>query len=195
MPKPDVSHERIPQILDAAAVLFSRRGIDGAAMNELSEATGLSKAAIYHYFPSKDSIVRSLIERLFSTDQSNLETLANDTNRSAVERLLEYVEELAKIVAATTELQPVLLESYVRGSRDHATAELIRSFFKVNQRLCEKIVYQGVAAGEFSETIDPQVATTALIAQVEGSILIANFIGERAEDSLRQNLHFLIERL
>ncbi len=195
MPKPDVSHERIPQILDAAADLFSRRGIDGAGMNELSEATGLSKAAIYHYFPGKDAIIHRLVERLFTTDQPQLEALVHDTGRTAVERLLEYVDQLARVLAETSGLQPVFLESYSRASRDPVIADLVGKFFQRYHELCEKIIRQGIAAGEFDESLKPKLATSALVTQVEGCIVIANLTNQRVERLLRQNLRFVIERL
>ncbi|MEM9015547.1 MAG: TetR/AcrR family transcriptional regulator [Verrucomicrobiota bacterium] len=195
MPKPDVSHERIPQILDAAAELFSRRGIDGAGMNELSEATGMSKAAIYHYFPSKDSIIHGLVERLFATDQPHLEALVGDTERSAVERLLEYVDHLADFLAETSGLQPVFLESYSRASRDPVIADLVGQFFQGYHQLCEKIVRQGVAAGEFAEGLKPKAVTSALVCQVEGCLVIANLTDQPVEKLLRQNLRFFIGRL
>ncbi|MEM0968233.1 MAG: TetR/AcrR family transcriptional regulator [Verrucomicrobiota bacterium] len=195
MPRPDVSHERIPQILDAAAELFSRRGIDGAGMNELSEATGLSKAAIYHYFPGKDSIIHSLVERLFATDQPHLEALAHDSERSAVERLLEYVDRLSEFLGKTSGLQPVFLESYSRASRDPVIAEMIAKFFKGYHQLCEKIIRQGIATGELDDSLKVKAATSALVTQVEGCLVIANLTNQRVEKLLRQNLRFIIERL
>ncbi|MEM1293897.1 MAG: TetR/AcrR family transcriptional regulator [Verrucomicrobiota bacterium] len=195
MPRPDVSHERIPQILDAAAELFSRRGIDGAGMNELSEATGLSKAAIYHYFPGKDSIVHRLVERLFNTDQPHLEALARDEDRSATDRLREYVDQLADSLGQTSGLQPVFLESYSRASRDPVIAKSIATFFKGYHQLCEKIIRQGIASGEFDASLKPKLVTSALVTQVEGCVVIANLTGQRVETLLRQNLRFVIERL
>ncbi|MEM7011953.1 MAG: TetR/AcrR family transcriptional regulator [Verrucomicrobiota bacterium] len=195
MPRPDVSHERIPQILDAAAELFSRRGLDGAGMNELSEATGLSKAAIYHYFPSKDSIVHHLVERLFTTDQPHLEALVDEVNRSATERLLEYVDQLANYLVETSGLQPVFLESFSRASRDPVIAQMISKFFLGYHRLCEEIIRQGRAAGEFDDSLQPKSAASALVTQVEGCIVIASLTEEPVEKLLRKNLRFLIERL
>ena len=40
-------------ILAPAAVLFSRRGYPATSMNEVAEASGLSKATLYHYFRDK----------------------------------------------------------------------------------------------------------------------------------------------
>lgn len=195
MPRPDVSHERIPQILDAAAELFSRRGIDGAGMNELSETTGLSKAAIYHYFPGKENIVHALVDRLFSTDQPYLEALVEESNRGAVERILDYVDHLADFLGETSGLQPVFLECYSRASRDTKVAEIVAKFFKGYQKLSEKLISQGIASGELPSDTNPKMVSSVLVTQIEGCIVIANLTGQKVQTVLRRNLRFLVGRL
>lgn len=46
----------------AAAELFSANGFAGTSMSDLAEKLGLSKAAIYHYFESKESIFQTLLQ-------------------------------------------------------------------------------------------------------------------------------------
>lgn len=49
------------RILDEAAELFARDGYDGASLADLANAVGVTKAAIYHYFPNKKEIFESII--------------------------------------------------------------------------------------------------------------------------------------
>jgi AcrR family transcriptional regulator len=70
VPKPDVSDERIPQILNAAAQMFSQHGIDGASMSQIAKSADVSKAMIYYYFDSKDALVSTLVRNLFDADQA-----------------------------------------------------------------------------------------------------------------------------
>ena len=51
MPQATISSVRL--ILAHAAHLFARRGYSAASMNEVAEACGLSKAALYYYYRSK----------------------------------------------------------------------------------------------------------------------------------------------
>lgn len=39
------------QIVDALIEVFKRKGYDGASLNDLSAATGLAKASLYHRYP------------------------------------------------------------------------------------------------------------------------------------------------
>lgn len=50
------------QLLDAAATVFARRGIDAASLDEVAEAAGFTKGAVYSNFGSKDALVDALVE-------------------------------------------------------------------------------------------------------------------------------------
>jgi TetR/AcrR family transcriptional regulator len=45
------------EILSRAAALFARQGYPGTSMNEVAEACGMSKAALYHYVRDKDQLL------------------------------------------------------------------------------------------------------------------------------------------
>jgi TetR/AcrR family transcriptional regulator, transcriptional repressor of aconitase len=48
--------ERRRQILDGARRAFAEHGYEGATVARLEEATGLSRGAIFNYFPSKEEL-------------------------------------------------------------------------------------------------------------------------------------------
>ncbi len=50
------------RILDAALSLMSEQGSAGASMRQMAAACGLNVATIYHYFPSKADLVRSVMQ-------------------------------------------------------------------------------------------------------------------------------------
>jgi len=49
------------RILDEAAALFARQGYENSSVGDLAAALGVSKAALYHYFPTKQDIFDSII--------------------------------------------------------------------------------------------------------------------------------------
>jgi AcrR family transcriptional regulator len=49
------------RILDAALALMSEQGSAGASMRQLASACDLNVATIYHYFPSKADLLRSVL--------------------------------------------------------------------------------------------------------------------------------------
>lgn len=59
---PTIANAR-DRILDDAACLFARDGYDGTSLGELAASVGVTKAAIYHYFPNKQEIYEAIIVR------------------------------------------------------------------------------------------------------------------------------------
>lgn len=64
MPKVSEEHKnrRREQILDGARRCFARHGYEGATVARLEEETGLSRGAIFNYFPSKEAIFLSVAQ-------------------------------------------------------------------------------------------------------------------------------------
>ncbi len=50
------------RILDAALVLMAEQGSMGASMRQLASACDLNVATLYHYFPSKADLLRSVVQ-------------------------------------------------------------------------------------------------------------------------------------
>ena len=51
------------RVLDAALDLFARHGVSGTSLQMIAEAVGITKAAVYHQFRTKEQIVLAVTER------------------------------------------------------------------------------------------------------------------------------------
>jgi AcrR family transcriptional regulator len=89
MPKisEDRRSERVEQILDGARRCFAEHGYEGATVSKLEAEIGLSRGAIFNYFPSKDALFLELARR----DNERLIRLWIDKGWEAT--LREVVEE------------------------------------------------------------------------------------------------------
>ena len=58
-----LTKERETAILDAAQKRFARFGIGKVTMDEIASDVGLGKASLYYYFPTKDDVLRAVLER------------------------------------------------------------------------------------------------------------------------------------
>ena len=54
--------EKRGQILLAAAKVFATEGYDRSSMTRLAEECGISKANIYHYYPSKEALLYDILD-------------------------------------------------------------------------------------------------------------------------------------
>src|SRR5271170_880731 len=58
---------RLGQILDHATEVFCTKGYEGASMRDLSRATGMSLAGLYHYCESKERLLFLIQKHTFTT--------------------------------------------------------------------------------------------------------------------------------
>lgn len=58
--------DRVDLVLKAAGEVFARRGFDAASVREIARSAGLTPAALYHYFPSKEALMEGLIDRMMA---------------------------------------------------------------------------------------------------------------------------------
>ncbi|MEU2510731.1 TetR/AcrR family transcriptional regulator [Streptomyces syringium] len=90
----------VPQRLLAAATrLFADQGYDRTSVQEIVEAAGVTKGALYHYFGSKDDLLHEVYARVLRLQQERLDALAGSD--APVERRLR--EAAADVVVTTIE--------------------------------------------------------------------------------------------
>ncbi|MGO4460544.1 TetR/AcrR family transcriptional regulator [Streptomyces sp. M-16] len=67
----------VPQRLLAVATrLFAERGYDRTSVQEIVEAAGVTKGALYHYFGSKDDLLHEVYARMLRLQQQRLDAVA-----------------------------------------------------------------------------------------------------------------------
>lgn len=113
----------MPKIVDHAAYredlivkatqLFAEYGYAALGMREIAAQLGVSKSALYHYFPSKESLFASVCEAVTQADIAGLLTV-NDPSVSLDERLELLVRYCAENEAWYMQTYLVLIE-YMRG--------------------------------------------------------------------------------
>ena len=64
MPRNKYPEQTVEKILNAAAALFAEKGYAHTTLQDIIDATGLSKGAVYHHFQSKEEIAARVGDRL-----------------------------------------------------------------------------------------------------------------------------------
>lgn len=86
------------QLRSVALQLFAEKGYDGTSLREIAERLGVTKAAVYYHFRSKEEILVSLIED-FLTELDELVRWANDQPRDAAFRT-EVLRRYSELLSA-----------------------------------------------------------------------------------------------
>jgi AcrR family transcriptional regulator len=97
---PERVRQRKEEILLASAVVFARRGYDAADLEEVADAVGVSKAALYYYFTNKKSLFLATVDH-------------------GMRRLKEAVHSRESLIDDPLERIKDAIRTYLRFFRDH----------------------------------------------------------------------------
>ena len=101
------------RILDAALQLIAEHAVGGTSLQMIADAVGVTKAAVYHQFKTKEQIVIALTERELGGLEEALEAAeALDHRTDARTVLLDRVIDLAverRGAASTLQFDPVIV--------------------------------------------------------------------------------------
>ncbi|HEX6234136.1 MAG TPA: TetR/AcrR family transcriptional regulator, partial [Jiangellaceae bacterium] len=61
MPRPVDTRRTRERILEVALDLFGTYGYEGTSIRDISDRMGITKAAVYYHFPSKESLLAEVL--------------------------------------------------------------------------------------------------------------------------------------
>ena len=178
-------------MLRLALAEFAEHGFDGASLNEILAAAGISKGSYYYYFDDKEDLFATAIDGALDAWLSRLELPAFD--RLTPAKFWPAVEAFAESSARTLETSSDLLraslhvnESLRRSPRFEpvlAKARLLyRTLIEAGQRL-------GCVRNDLPvETLVRLVEATDLV--LDGTFLAANRAASRASIAAHTRLVF-----
>ncbi|KUJ69501.1 hypothetical protein ACZ90_11520 [Streptomyces albus subsp. albus] len=80
------------QLLDAAAEVFFRHGLDGGTTKKIAERAGLSQSSVYHYFSSKEEILGEIARQVYRDFTAALDQALSGPEQDPARRLGQVVD-------------------------------------------------------------------------------------------------------
>lgn len=126
--------DRKRQILDSAIQYFAKHGIDGQLRN-LAKGLGVTHTLLYHYFPTKDALIKAVYEDVFESRwKPEWEQLLDDKKKSPEEKLNAFYVDYSNTVL-TYDFVRILIFS---GLSDHSISD--RFFELLRSRLLPRLI-------------------------------------------------------
>jgi AcrR family transcriptional regulator len=101
------------RVLDAALALIAERGVSATSLQMIADRVGVTKAAVYHQFRTKDEIVIALAERELGRLEDALEAAEAEPDRvQGRQLLLRRVVDLAierRTAVSVLQFDPVIV--------------------------------------------------------------------------------------
>ena len=180
-------------LLDAALVVFSRKGYESTRLEDIAEEAGVTRGAIYHHFGSKPELFNTLVNETWLRVWPIMEKAMNeggtvlDKLRRVMVRKISYVEEdpTWRAINELTLFKTARLPELEDG------LQIKRDAIHTATSSSAAIIQQGIDEGLIRADIDPLDAAIAYYALGDG--LLAIWLMEPTYFSLKARAEAMID--
>jgi AcrR family transcriptional regulator len=151
-------------LLAAAFRVFAARGYRGTRLEDVADAAGVTKGAIYHYFDSKEELLRRAVQSRHRAMFAEIESALEREQAPAAARIrfvlrkvwLHWMEpdwgHAFRLLLGELSIEfPALFRMWAQEGPVHGWA------------LVRRLIEQGVASGEFRVDVDAEVAARLVV--------------------------------
>jgi len=162
--------ERRNQILDAAALLFARKGYKGATIREIAREAGVAEGTIYNYFDSKHDLLISLPQRIswpmVSSFVRSARSQGPDTVADDEEQMVQLLQASMGSIQQHTDAVKVLL-AYIPFMEEEIQSQFLEQTTLFFTRIfdLEGFLQSRIEAGTF-RSLDTAIAARAFVGMV-----------------------------
>ena len=163
-------------ILEAASLLFIEKGFAGTNINDIADAVGSTRTALYYYFPSKETMLEALTEDVTEKASALAQSISGRDELPADEALRLLIRQHAGLILAhpvqfrVVERSESSLPEPHRSAAQNARRALLNHFVRVIQR--------GIDGGQFRRGADARIAAFSIIGMCNWSAWWFDAAGE-----------------
>jgi TetR/AcrR family transcriptional repressor of nem operon len=160
-------------IIEKARPLFNKKGYAGTSMNDLTEATGLTKGAIYGNFQNKDEVAVAAFKSSITRLGKRLDDFIENQN-SATEKFIGFTQYYRANWERIFDRGgcPILNASIEADDNLPFLKKHVQAGLRTLVHRISKIIEEGMDSGEFRKNINPVDHAYMFISILEGGIML-----------------------
>ena len=166
-------------IIEKTATIFNTKGFAGTSLNDITEATGLTKGSVYGNFKNKDEVALAV----FEYNTKKMQSLFNseiEKRKSYKEKLLVYPEIYKNSFTQlfTAGGCPILNTAIESDDTHPQLKEVAKNAFIYWKDSIVYLIEKGIEQQEFKTETNPEEAALTILAMIEGAVMITKLTGK-----------------
>lgn len=148
------------EIYEQASRLFAERGYAATTLQDIADAMGVTRPALYYYVKNKDDLLGKLVTEVTEGGVTRVREISRQKGLAPVDRL----RALARLIAVERATQPSRFRLLDRSEAE-LPAELGDAHLKAKRNLLDeiaKVIDEGIVSGQF-RPCDARVAALGVI--------------------------------
>src|SRR5688572_6168669 len=161
-------------IIGKTAPVFNTKGYNGTSLNDLTEATGLTKGSLYGNFDNKEEIAIAVFHYSMETVRDTAR-LKMEKAKSSKDKLLALLDFYSQYVFSS----PIpggcpLMNNAVEADDQHAfMKKAVASEIKKTIDIIAGLLVKGKKEGEFKNSINEKEIADLFFCSIEGAIIVS----------------------
>jgi len=166
-------------IIEKTAPIFNIKGYAGTSMNDITEATGLTKGSIYGNFKNKDEVALEVFE-YNKKKMQDFFALEISRKKTYKDKLLTFPELYNHVfnghfIDGGCPIMNTAIEADDTHPQLKALAKKAMLFWKDS---LVRLINKGIEKNEFKSTTNADENALTIIALIEGAIMMINLTGK-----------------
>ncbi len=160
------------RILRQAMRIFLEKGYHGTSIDDITQAAGLTKGALYWHFGSKEDLLKRIVEEFEKQFLDGLIEAVNSVQGDLLEKVGKYFRYNAVFSYYNRELcvSFTTLAAELVGAH-HGMEPEFRRIYEKYQKFLSNLISQGKREKIFKKEIDEDLAALVVIAFHDGILL------------------------
>ncbi|HEY7340255.1 MAG TPA: TetR/AcrR family transcriptional regulator [Ktedonobacterales bacterium] len=181
--------ERERLILQATSEVLIEKGYDAMSMEEVASRIGISRAAIYLHFPSKEDLVLALLQRGVESSAEQLDLILAEASspREKVRMIIEQT--YGGMSQPSFQVFSAILHSPSFLSKASEARKNMQGLWRPTLQRLSTVLEEGKRSGDF----DPDMPTVLMVSLLGG--LLSPFTYKRMVDEEQMPLTDVVNHL
>jgi AcrR family transcriptional regulator len=175
----------IADILRSAGALFLSKNYADVTMEDIAEAAGVTKGAVYHHFASKEALYMAMMDSFLMEMRDRFQTAVASPG-TCRKRLRKLTEIFLQLPRERRDIMK-LVRRDINIFKDPVRSQLVRAYQSALPEQIEIIIRDGIRDGELAPT-DARLLSWVHVAIVE---VILSPYTERVFDNQNEILDFV----
>lgn len=166
-------------IIEKVAPIFNKKGYYGTSMSAITEATGLTKGAVYGNFKNKEDLAFAAFQYNVNlvVDQIKTALAEIDSPLLQLKALIDFYRKYLKNTSAIGGC-PII---NIGVDANHQNSELLNKVKEVIKKLqyyIERMIVEGQKAGEIKKNCEAKNYAKQIFASIEGAVFMTTIMDD-----------------
>jgi TetR/AcrR family transcriptional repressor of nem operon len=159
-------------ILETAMPLYNEKGISGVNIDDILEATKLTKGCLYGHFENKEDLTDQVIDLSLNRISQKVRD-AVSKGKTIKGKLFAFMDFYKNPIETYISGGCPIFNTAVEADDNYPRIkQKVAHVFRAGQEEITALLQKGINNGEFSKNLDPAVFAFKLVASIEGGIVM-----------------------